>query len=103
MMNLSPVPIDIEVILNDAALQEAGDIRVAIENQPATRQILDLIFERRGREEATAFKLLAKGFGVFRPLLNLLKPEGLGIGADRCPQNHGNRLGKGAVVGKFRS
>src|SRR5262249_44221107 len=103
MMNLGPVPIHFEVVLDDAALQKERYIRVGVENQPAARQILDVIFERRGGENPAVLQLLTKGFGIFRSLLDLLEPEASGIGGDRRPQDGRHGFGEGRVIAKFRS
>ena len=95
MINLRPGPIDFEIVLNDAALQKARDIRICVENQPAASQILDLVFERSRRENAAIFQFFAKRFRVFRPPLDLLEPEGFRIGADRRPQNGGDGVRQG--------
>jgi hypothetical protein len=59
MVNFRPLPIDFEILLDDSALEKARHVGVRLENQPAPGQILDVAFERRGRQDAAILQSLA--------------------------------------------
>jgi hypothetical protein len=107
-MNFGPVPIDFEVVVNNGALEKSRNVRVGVEDQPAACQILDVIFERRRREDAAILQFLPEGFRIFRPLLDLLEPEGLRMGGSpraewppRCPPARRSR--QIGIVNRCRS
>ena len=87
IVNFGPIPIDIEIVPDDASLHKMREVRVRIEDKAAAGQVLDVGFERRGANKPAIFQLLLKRFRALCPRLNLLNAERVRMSGKRGFEN----------------